>query len=185
MDTIFILPLTIPTYIAAYSYYDILEILNPLMIVVKEMYGTQAMNLINDILVYICVICIFTSVLFPYVYLTTRASFSSQGNQLIEAARTLGYSPFIIFWKVLLPLTRPAIIAGLSLVIMETINDFGAVEYFGISTLTVGIFRSWFGMNDFNTALKLSTYLHFLFLYCFILRKRAVEMQNLIKEMTP
>ena len=108
------------------------------MIVVKEMYGTQAMNLINDILVYICVICIFTSVFFPYVYLTTRASFSSQGNQLIEAARTLGYSPFIIFWKVLLPLTRPAIIAGLSLVIMETINDFGAVEYFGISTFNCG-----------------------------------------------
>jgi len=164
-----ILPLTIPTYIAAYSYYDILEIFNPLMLLIRERYSIHAMNLFNDILVYICIILILTSVLFPYVYLSTRASFLSQGNNLIEAAKTLGFSQFRIFWKVILPLSRPAIIAGLSLVIMETLNDYGAVEYFGISTFTVGIFRSWLGMNDLDSALKLSIYLlSFIFIFLYI-----------------
>ena len=167
-----ILPLTIPTYIAAYSYYDILEFFNPLMILIREYLGFQAMNLTNDILVYICIILIFTSVLFPYVYLSTRASFLSQGNKLIEAANTLGYSPLDAFWKVILPLSRPAIIAGLSLVVMETVNDYGAVEYFGIPTFTVGIFRSWLGMNDFDSALKLSSYLlFFIFIFLFLEKK--------------
>lgn len=164
-----ILPLTIPTYIAAYSYYDILEIFNPLMLLIRERYSIHAMNLFNDILVYICIILILTSVLFPYVYLSTRASFLSQGNNLIEAAKTLGFSQFRIFWKVILPLSRPAIIAGLSLVIMETLNDYGAVEYFGIPTFTVGIFRSWLGMNDLDSALKLSIYLlSFIFIFLYI-----------------
>ena len=166
-----ILPLTIPTYIAAYSYYDILEIFNPLMLLIRERYSIHAMNLFNDILVYICIILILTSVLFPYVYLSTRASFLSQGNNLIEAAKTLGFSQFRIFWKVILPLSRPAIIAGLSLVIMETLNDYGAVEYFGIPTFTVGIFRSWLGMNDLDSALKLSIYLlSFIFYIIFDIR---------------
>ena len=85
-----ILPLTIPTYIAAYSYYDILEYFNPMMILIRDNLGVQAMSLTNDILVYLCIIFILTFVLFPYVYLSTRASFLSQGNKLIEAAKTLG-----------------------------------------------------------------------------------------------
>ena len=113
-----------------------------------------------------------TFVLFPYIYLSTRASFLSQGNKLIEAAKTLGYMPFSIFWRVILPLSRPAIIAGLSLVVMETVNDYGAVEYFGIPTFTVGIFRSWLGMNDFDTALKLSSYLLiFIFISLYLEKK--------------
>ena len=93
---------------------------------------------------------------------------SIQGNRLIEAAYTLEFSPFETFFKVMLPVLKPAIIAGLSLVIMETLNDYGAVEYFGISTLTIGIFRSWFGMNDLTGAIKISTYLlGFVFYFCF------------------
>lgn len=167
-----ILPLTIPTYIAAYSYYDILELFNPMMLLIRDNLGVQAMNLTNDILVYLCIIFILTFVLFPYIYLSTRASFLSQGNKLIEAAKTLGYMPFSIFWRVILPLSRPAIIAGLSLVVMETVNDYGAVEYFGIPTFTVGIFRSWLGMNDFDTALKLSSYLLiFIFISLYLEKK--------------
>ena len=88
------------------------------------------------------------------------------GNRLIESAITLGLPSNKIFKKLILSCIKPAIIAGLSLVIMETLNDYAAVEYFGISTLTIGIFRAWFGMYDMASALKLSSYL-ILFVFLF------------------
>ena len=166
-----IIPLTIPTYIIAYSYYDILDYFNPIYIWARENYGSNSLILIDSLVIYTVVISLFTFVLYPYVYLSTKASLSIQGNRLIEAAYTLKFSPFESFFKVMLPVLKPAIIAGLSLVIMETLNDYGAVEYFGISTLTIGIFRSWFGMNDLIGAIKISTYLlGFVFLFLFLER---------------
>ena len=166
-----ILPLTIPTYIAAYSYYDLLEMFTPMMIWIRTNFSPESMIYFNDIMVYLVTSLVMTSVLFPYVYLSTRASFLMQGNQLIEAAKTLGHTPLNIFWKVALPMARPAIIAGLSLVVMETLNDYGAVEYFGIPTFTIGIFRSWLGMNDMGSALKLSSYLLFFVFFILYIEK--------------
>ena len=166
-----ILPLTIPTYIAAYSYYDLLEMFTPMMIWIRSNFSPESMIYFNDIMVYLVTSLVMTSVLFPYVYLSTRASFLMQGNQLIEAAKTLGHTPSNIFWKVALPMARPAIIAGLSLVVMETLNDYGAVEYFGIPTFTIGIFRSWLGMNDMGSALKLSSYLLFFVFFILYIEK--------------
>ena len=167
-----ILPLTIPTYIAAYSYYDVLETFTPLMLWIRNNISFSAMNLFNDFMVYFVTIIVLSSVLFPYVYLSTRASFLMQGNKLIESAKILGHLPGQIFWNLILPLSRPAIVAGLSLVIMETLNDFGAVEYFGISTFTTGIFRSWMGMDDVGSALRLSSYLMFFVLLLMYFEKR-------------
>ena len=166
-----IFPLTIPTYIAAYSYYDLLEMFTPLMIWVRFNISSSFMMNLNDTMVYLVAILVLTSVLFPYVYLSTRASFLMQGNKLIEAAQILGHPPKTVFWRVALPMARPAIIAGLSLVIMETLNDYGAVEYFGIPTFTVGIFRSWLGMNDIGSALKLSSYLMFFVFFVLFIEK--------------
>ena len=166
LEWLLILPMTIPTYIAAYSYYDILEILNPFFNWTRKNFGIEETIMIENILVYMIVIVLFSFVLYPYIYLSTRASLLIQGSRLIEAANVLGTPTNKVFRKVVLPIIRPAIIAGSSLVVMETLNDYAAVEYFGISTLTIGIFRSWFGMNDMASALKLSTYLiTFVFLF--------------------
>ena len=159
IEWLLILPMTIPTYIAAYSYYDILEIFNPFFIWSRNNLGLQQTILIESIFIYLIVIVLFSFVLYPYVYLSTKASLMVQGCRTIEAANTLGIPTNKLLKKVIIPIIRPAIIAGVSLVVMETLNDYAAVEYFGISTLTIGIFRSWFGMNDIESALKLSSFL--------------------------
>ena len=159
IEWILILPMTIPTYIAAYSYYDILEAFNPFFIWSKNNYGLNETMLIETIFIYLIVIILFSFVLYPYIYLSTKASLMIQGSRIIEAANTLGIPTNKLLRKVIIPIIRPSIIAGVSLVIMETLNDYAAVEYFGISTLTIGIFRSWFGMHDVDSALKLSSFL--------------------------
>ena len=158
VEVILILPLTIPTYIASYAYYDILEVLNPIFIWTKNTVGLEGAVFIENIFVHMVVIFL-SFVLYPYIYLSSRASLLVQGSKAIEAANILGVSSDRLLQKVIIPLIRPAIVAGLSLVVMETLNDYAAVEYFGVSTLTIGIFRSWFGMYDMNAALRLSTFL--------------------------
>ena len=171
MEWILILPLTIPTYIVAYSYYDILETLNPIFNWSRVNIGIQETIMLENFFVYLIVIFLFSFVLYPYIYLSVRASLIIQGSRFIEAANTLGVAGDKIFKKVILPNIRPAIIAGLSLVVMETLNDYAAVEYFGISTLTIGVFRSWFGMHDIGSALKLSSYL-IIFIFAFLTIER-------------
>ena len=167
-----ILPLAIPTYIAAYAYFDLLDMFNPLLIWVRENFSINAMTGLNSFLVYFITVLVLSSVLYPYVYLLARAAFSSQGSKLIEAAESLGHSSSSIFWRVALPMARPMIAAGASLVIMETLNDYGAVKHFGIPTFTSGIFRSWLGMNDMPGALRLAACL-MLFIFIFsVLEKK-------------
>ncbi len=84
-----------------------------------------------------------SSVLYPYVYLTTRIVFLMQGRNIADVARTLGARPAKVFWRVLLPVARPAIVAGVALVLMETINDIGAAEYLGVRTLTFAVYTTW------------------------------------------
>lgn len=93
-------------------------------------------------------------VLFPYVYLLARAAFLTQSVSALEASRTLGASLGQTVWRVSLPLARPAIITGLSLALMETLADFGTVQYFGVNTFTTGIFRTWFGLGNQAAALS-------------------------------
>jgi len=98
-------------------------------------------------------------VLFPYVYLLTRSAFLNQSLCVLDVSRTLGNSPWRTFFTVALPLARPAIVAGLSLALMETLADYGTVQYFGVATFTTGIFRIWFGMDSAAAAAQLSTLL--------------------------
>ncbi|MCB1757244.1 MAG: iron ABC transporter permease, partial [Gammaproteobacteria bacterium] len=104
-------------------------------------------------------ICMFSLVLYPYVYLLARAAFLDQSVCALEAARTLGCGPWRSFFAVALPLARPAIVAGLSLALMETLADYGTVQFFGVATFTTGIFRTWFGLFDETAAGQLSTML--------------------------
>lgn len=154
-----ILPLAIPTYIAAYAYFDILDFFNPLLLWVRLNVSFEVMNIIDSFLVYLMTTLVMSSVLYPYVYLLARSSFETQGNHLVNVSRSLGYTTYESFWKIVLPLSRPAIVAGISLVIMETLSDYGAVKHFGIQTFTYGIFRTWLGMGDLTSALRLAVVL--------------------------
>ena len=166
-----ILPLAIPTYIAAYAYFDLVEYLNPLLIWVRLNISPSAMMMLNDVIVYLVTIMVLASVLYPYVYLVTRATFAIQSSQCIEVARTLGHGVGSTFWRVALPLARPAIVGGVSLVIMETLNDYGAVKHFGVSTFTTGIFRTWLSLNDMPGALRLAACLMAFILLIMLLEK--------------
>tara|TARA_B100001123_G_C15279043_1_gene1013296 strand:- start:813 stop:2108 length:1296 start_codon:yes stop_codon:yes gene_type:complete len=116
-------------------------------------------------------IIIFSFTLYPYVFLLAQTAFINQSRDLIDVSRTLGLSKKLTFLKVALPLAKPSIIAGLMLVAMETLSDFGAVEHFAIPTFTTGIFRSWFGMHDLTTAKQLAGFLFVIFLILIIIEK--------------
>ena len=115
--------------------------------------------------------------LFGYVYVLTRASFHYQSQNLIDLGRNLGFSKKKSFFKIILPSARPAIIAGLSLVAMETLSDFGTVDFFNVSTLTTGIYNAWISFDDLVLANKLSFYLLIFIMGLFVLenfsRKKA------------
>ena len=115
IEWLLILPMTIPTYIAAYSYYDILEIFNPFFNWCRDNIGLEETIMIENILIYFIVIMLFSFDLYPYVYLSSKASLTIQGSRAIEAANTLGIPTNQLLWKVIIPIIRPGIIAGLSL----------------------------------------------------------------------
>ena len=113
--------------------------------------------------------------LFPYVYLVAKFSFANNSRKIIEAAANLGINRSKLFFKCALPLCKPAIVAGLALVMMESIADFGVVHYLGIQSLSVGIYKSWFGLGDFSSAARLAT---ILFIFSFI----VLSIENLFRK---
>ena len=151
-----VLPLAFPTYVGAFVYLQVPESLIPALIFVRQSYGMDAFLWCQTLLRYGLLAVVLASVLFPYVYLTARASFANHSRVLIEVSQVLGRSSLATFFKVALPLSRPAIIAGLSLVVMEVLNDYGAVNLLGVPTLADGVFRTWFGLEDRNSAIRLA-----------------------------
>lgn len=156
---IFILPLAIPPYIAAYTYNGILNYTGIVQRLLREELKLQINQKYFDIMSIKGAVFIFTMFLFPYVYMITRSFLEKQSASLIENARLLGRNHFEIFFHVVLPISRGAISGGTSLVILEILNDFGVVQYFGINTFSTAIFKTWFGMDDVNSAIKLSAIL--------------------------
>ena len=155
-----LLPLAMPAYIIAYTYTGLLEVAGPVQEALRATTGWQYGDYwFPEIRSLTGAICMFSLVLYPYVYLLTRAAFLEQSLCVLEVARTLGCGPWRSFFTVALPLARPAVVAGLSLALMETLADYGAVHYFGISTFTTGIFRTWFGLGDAAAAAQLAAVL--------------------------
>jgi iron(III) transport system permease protein len=155
-----ILPLAVPAYIAAYTYAGIFDVTGPLQRLVRATVPSLADEFLYlDVMNIGMATLIFGFVLYPYVYLVSRASFSRQSATLLEAARTLGHGPMATFRRVALPMARPAMAAGVGLVAMEVLNDYGTVRYYGVQTFTTGIFRSWFGLGDLSSAIRLSAML--------------------------
>lgn len=151
-----ILPLAIPSYITAYAYAGMFDYGG----LISKMTSTIGFSDIRvDIMNIYGLILVLSVSLFPYVYLSARAVFLYQSNRLIEASKLLGASEIKSFFYVVLPMARPAIVGGLILVIMEVLNDYGAAKYYGVSTFTTGIFRSWFSLAEPSTAIYLSSLL--------------------------
>lgn len=167
-----ILPLAIPPYILAYTFTGLFDSYGSANEMIRYLF-----NLESDFIFFPNVrniygaIVVFSFTLYPYVYLTTRMAFLNQSRSLMEAGKLLGNSNRLLFFRLAVPLVRPAIIAGLALVIMETLSDFGAVDHFAIQTFTTGIFRTWYGMYDLRTAMQLSSFL-FIFVAIFIFLER-------------
>ncbi len=153
-----LLPLAMPAFIIGYAYTDFLTFAGPVQSLLRETFGwTKRDYWFPDIHSVGGVAVLMTLVLYPYVYLLTRAAFLDQSAGVLEASRVLGRGPWATFWRVALPMARPAIGAGVALALMETLADFGTVQYFGVPTFTTAIYRTWFGMGEPVAAAQLST----------------------------
>ena len=155
-----LLPMSMPAYIIAYSYTGALDVAGPLQTMLREFTGWQYRDYwFPEVRSLGGAIAMLSLVLYPYIYLLARAAFIEQSVCVLEVSRTLGCNAVDAFRRVALPLARPAIMVGLSLVVMETLADYGTVQYFGVSTFTTGIFRTWFGLGNSLAAAQLSALL--------------------------
>ena len=150
-----LLPAAIPAYIVAYCYTDLLEYGGIIQTVLRDIFDWRSSKeyYFPNIRSMTGAILILSFALYPYIYFITKVAFRSTPKSLLDVSKIHGKSAF---WFVALPLARPAIIAGLSLVLMETISDFGTVEFLAVETVTLGIFNLWLGMNNFSAASQLS-----------------------------
>ena len=173
-----ILSFAVPAYIYAYSLTAFFENYGTAFSILKNLFGEGNYNThIPKFDGMMGAIISISFSLFGYVYVLTRTSFHYQSQNLIELGKNLGFSKKKSFFKIILPSARPAIVAGLSLVAMETLSDFGSVSFFGISTFTTGIYNAWISFDDLTLANRLSFYLLIFILGLFILenfsRKKA------------
>ena len=150
-----LLPAAIPAYIVAYCYTDFLEYGGIIQTALREIFSWQSAKeyVFPEIRSMTGAILILSFALYPYIYFITKVAFTSTPKNLFNVAKIHGKSEFLY---VALPMARPAIIAGLSLVLMETISDFGTVEFLAVETVTLGIFNLWLGMNNLSAASQLS-----------------------------
>lgn len=154
------LPLAIPTYLAAYVYVDLFE---PLGLIHQTLAVwlplPDAVRLLPNLRSLPGAIIVIALVLYPYVYLSARTMFQFQSAEFAEAAKTLGAGRWTIFWRISLPMARPALAVGVALVSLETLNDIGASEYLGVRTLTVSVFTTWLNRGSLAGAAQLSCFM--------------------------
>ncbi|WGS64367.1 ABC transporter permease [Marinitoga aeolica] len=158
-EWLLILPLTIPPFIGAYVYAGMLSYTGTIQTLLMKYTSFNGKSYLLNIMSVPGAIFVFSMFLFPYIYLTVKSFFSKQITGIIEASYSLGKNSLTTFFYVILPLARPAIVGGTSLVLMEVLNDYGVVKYFGIPTFSTGIFKAWFSLGDINTAIRLSAIL--------------------------
>jgi iron(III) transport system permease protein len=155
------LPLAIPTYIVAYVYVDILDAGGPVQAALRAIFGwrSAADYWFPNVRSLSGAILLFGFVLYPYVYLAARAMLQTQGSMFTEAARMLGAHPWGLARRITLPLARPALAVGVSLALLETLNDIGASEYLGVQTLTLSIFTTWLNRGSLAGAAQIACFM--------------------------
>lgn len=158
-----LLPLAVPTYIMAFAYLDLLHPLGPIQGLIRDILGYSSPRefRLPDIRGMGGAIFIMGMALYPYVYLSTRVMFMSQSANLLEASRSLGCSPAQTFRRIVLPMARPAIAVGISLALLETLNDIGASEFLGVRTLTVTIYNEWVTRANAGGAAQIAIFMLF------------------------
>jgi iron(III) transport system permease protein len=170
-----VLPFAVPPYLAAYAFAEFFHFSGPVQSLVRAISGlTTARDYwFPDIRSTWGASLVLTCVLYPYVYLTTRVIFLMQGRNIADAARTLGARPAKVFLQILLPVARPAIIAGISLVLMETVNDIGASEYLGVRTLTFSVYSTWLNRGSLEGGAQIALILLFLVFALLLVEQRS------------
>ena len=167
-----ILPLAIPPYILAYTFTGLFDPFGDANNLARSLLGMDSnFVLFPNVRNIYGAIIVFGFTLYPYVYLVSRSAFINLSRSMQESARLLGLSQFQVFYKLSLPLIIPAVIGGLMLVVMETLSDFGAVDHFAIQTFTTGIFRTWYGLYDLQTAMQLASLLLLVIVIFYILER--------------
>ncbi|TBW06983.1 iron ABC transporter permease [Azotobacter chroococcum subsp. isscasi] len=157
LDWALMLPFAIPAYVLAFVFVGLLDFAGPVQTLLREWFGSGLR--LPRVRSTGGVILVLVLVFYPYVYLLARSAFLAQGKGLMEAARALGQSPWQAFWRVALPMARPAIGAGLALAMMETLADFGAVSVFNYDTFTTAIYKTWYGFYSLSSATQLASLL--------------------------
>ncbi|WP_142850655.1 iron ABC transporter permease [Telmatospirillum sp. J64-1] len=173
-----LLPLAVPAYVIAYTYTGLMDFAGPIQSTIRAVFGFQTAReyWFPRIRSLEGAIAMMTLVLYPYVYMLSRAAFLEQSVCVLEASRTLGCGPWRAFRSVALPLARPAIVAGVALALMEALNDFGTVQYFAVDTFTTGIYRTWLGLREPAAAAQLGAVL-MLFVFALVLLERLSRRQ--------
>jgi iron(III) transport system permease protein len=180
VDWALLLPLAVPTYVIAYAYLDVLHPVGPVQTALRAILGYDSPRDLRlpDIRSMAGCIVLLGFVLYPYVYLTTRAMFLMQTANLIDVARTLGVGRAQVFLRVALPLARPAIVVGLTLALLEAVNDIGASEFLGVRTLTVSIYSTWITRSDLPGATQIALAMLVVVLGLALLERRARQQRR-------
>ena len=178
LEWLLLLPLAAPAYLLAYAYTNLLDYFGPVQTGLRNIFGWTSLEQywFPNIRSLWGAVVMLILVLYPYVYLLARVAFLEQSVCTLEASRSLGCNPWRGFFTIALPLARPSIMAGLALALMETLNDFGTVEYFGVTTFTTGIYRTWLGMGERAAAAQLAAFL-MLFILALIVLERLSRQQ--------
>lgn len=160
LDRLLVLPLAMPIYIVAFCYVELLDFAGPVQSAWRGLVGADAARRLGfpDIRSVGGAVLIASLTLYPYVYLTARASFVQQSVCVLEVARTLGRSSVGAFYSVALPLARPALVAGVALVAMECMNEFGAMQHLGVNTLTVAVYATWLQRGSLPGAAQIAVF---------------------------
>ncbi len=158
-NQLLLMPMAMPAYIIAIVYIELLDFAGPVQSFLRKMFGwkTLADYWFPSVISLGGAIFLLSLVLYPYVFLMARTAFGEQGQRLLEVGQTLNLTPWTSFFRLVLPLSRPAIVSGLLLAIMETVGDFGLVQLFSVNTFTVGIYNIWFGASNVPDAARLAT----------------------------
>ncbi|MCD1265899.1 iron ABC transporter permease [Shinella sumterensis] len=176
LSGLLVLPLAIPAYLGAYAFAEFFSFTGPIQNAYRALFGFQTSRdyWFPEVRTTGGAMLVLSSVLYPYVYLSARSMFLMQGRAAADVARTLGAGPLKVFARIQIPMARPAIMVGLTLVAMETLNDIGAVEYLGVQTLTFSIFDTWLNRGSLAGAAQIACIM-LVFVICLMMVERAAR----------